>query len=473
MKRFGSTLARWTRVSARASAPADRRRRRWPSYLALALVALTLLVDLFGSFGIDDRADTATEHAAGILSGPFYGGADRVGQDNIVIVLISDESMQRFRESAWPMSYQRVGQIVDSIAVTQPKAIFLDFYFQRPQLLDEAAGEVNEAGMAFMRRRILAAGRSGIPTFVGPVGEADGLRPLRDLPQLGVVSRDPRPFAYTSHDPEGREMAAIGLYRVWAAEHPRRGGLSPVLGQTLALDWGFGASGWMSHRMPREDARRCRGGDAGERAASLTRLFTRFGAPALFKETREQIYFACPYFDTVPAEWLSTADPELRQDLRERLKGKIVLVGVDIGYLSDKVSTPLLGRVPGVVSHAMALDNLMEAGPGASRYPRQVLFGWDQGDILELVLIALGVVLILQLRRRYGLRDDEALGFRMQLLVWGLIAVLGVGIACLLWWPMFKLLGAVPVGLAALAITEDLRTIGVVGGDRSGEKSGA
>lgn len=462
----GREPARWRRWVSRHA-----RRLHWPTVAALALVILSLAIDLFGTFGLKDRGDTASEYAAGMVQGPLYGGFERIGQKEIAVVLIGERSMEAFGETYWPMSYERLGQIVANLAAYKPKAIMLDFYFERPQTPRGMNGP-DKDGLEFLARQIAKAEAAGIVVFAGPVNLSEpAFEPLREvLDQTGSVTggsrsvelsfQDGREFAYplaVEVSPgTWREMAATAIYRQWTADHAvdAQATLAALNKRSLALSWGFGMSQWAAARSP-DDVKTCDGSTTWRRFASTLVLLWRLATPALHRETEEQIYYACSYFDTVPAERLDSSDAKLEPVLKDR----IVFVGADIGHLADRVPTPLMGKVPGVTAHAMALDNLMAEGAIAVRYPEKRWLGWDNSDLIEVLLILLGVVAIHLLRIRRELKTDESLRLRDQMLIWFGVALVGMVIAALCHWPLFKLLGASLTGLVALSVAENLRSV--------------
>jgi hypothetical protein len=450
----------------RPTLPLVLRRLHWPTVAALALVILSLTIDLFGSFGLKDRGDTVSEYAAGMVQGPLYGGLNRQGQKDIAVVLVDKEAMAAFGETSWPMSYAALGQIVTNLVAYEPDAIMLDFYFEQPPV-PRGNSEPDHEGLAALARQIRKAEEAGVAVYTGPISAGqDAFAPLRavvsgrDADRIVQVSfRDGREFAYplavdkTPHP----EMAATALYRRWASKHdvrPERA-LDALEGRTLALSWGFGMSRWGAAHAPVETRRSCDGSTPWLRLTSSLHLLWRLATPKLHEETEAEIYFACHYFDTVPAGWLGAPD----QDIAAALQGRIVLVGADIGHLADRTPTPLAGKAPGVTAHAMALDNLITGGMDAVRYPADAWLGWDASDLVEIVLIVLGVGMIAAVRRRRRLAADVSLRLRDQIWIWGLVALAGVVIAAFCHWPLFKLLSASVTGLVALSVAENLRSV--------------
>ena len=89
-------------------------------------------------------------------------------------------------------------------------------------------------------------------------------------------------------------------------------------------------------------------------------------------------------------------DPK-RQDLRDKLKGRIVLVGADFAY-TDKHRTPLTvwngEEMAGVVVHAHVVAQLLDNRSVAELSP-------EAARVVALVLASVGGVLGWQFRRRH------------------------------------------------------------------------
>jgi len=100
----------------------------------------------------------------------------------------------------------------------------------------------------------------------------------------------------------------------------------------------------------------------------------------LFKDLRaerdNEVSLPCPAVTVVP---LSVLEKAPRKDWATLLEGKAVLIGAHISGIPDLVESQVHGLIPGVVLHAMALDNLLSLGSGylADRHEtlQQILAG--------------------------------------------------------------------------------------------------
>lgn len=429
-------------------------RRSAPPLAALAVFAFSFALDVFDSFGVEERSDRSIEYLGGMLGAPLYGGETRQGQKDIAVVLINMESADALGFGGWPMPYALQAEMVERIAAHRPKAIFLDFSYSRLQQNnispEDAAFELED-----FARRIARVQASGIPVIVGPVKDVPELAPLRDVQQAGVTFFAVEEFSYRLRDTQGRPMAALSLRNVWCKDRqpacpeiPRK-----LEDDLLAIEWGFGASALASAYLPEEEARLCAGATPADRRAGFLNVIQRGAFFSLYRkgDDEDPLYFRCPYFDTTYAHWLFGGSPDF--DGAKFITDRVVLVGADIPWLSDYAPTPLLGKSPGVTAHAMALDNLIQHGPRILRYPRQVWLGLDWSDILECVLVLSGLMIVIVWsgwRRDRGVQDRN-LPWTMRIFALVVPGAIGVLLSTFYFrWPMVNVLAIVAVGSVVL-----------------------
>lgn len=109
----------------------------------------------------------------------------------------------------------------------------------------------------------------------------------------------------------------------------------------------------------------------------------------------------CPYNQVVPAsafKGIGFTD----QQLADALDKRYVLIGLNLAGINDHVLSPVHGRLPGVHSHAVALDNLITyegryMGGGGFEWPWESAGGWrlnkaTRFSLASLALIALCLV---------------------------------------------------------------------------------
>lgn len=426
---------------------------------AVVAALLSFAINLFDSFKLNDHADAVSEQAAAIVTGPFYGGFERQGQKAITVVLINQETLDALDAPLWPLPYSDLADILEQIAAENPKAIFLDVHFQKAQRAQQCLDRVSckaasKAEAADFARRLNRISKT-LPLFIGPVSDDQELSSLKALKQLPVSFEDEHLFAYPLAAPLGAGVAktpAAALYAVW--KNQPVGPPSPTeLDRVLAIDWGFGMSAAMSRYAPgARPGAACQGANMWQRLASLARVTARAAFAASQKDD-DPFAERCGYTDTIPAFWMFGGASAERSAL---LKDRIVLVGADLRYLADYRPTPLFGEAPGVMAHAMALDNLIEHGDNAIRYPSPLWMGLDQSDLFKGVLLITGVALVFAVRALLRIPPHRTLDWGWRSAIWLLIGGLSVGMACALRWPMFILLGVIVTGAGAMMISDQI-----------------
>lgn len=248
------------------------------SIVGALIVIFHFLTAIFDPFRTDTYGDRQVSDFFDVVSSPLYGGWDRVAQSEILVILITPENMEtRFGGGFWPPSYDAQLAILEKIATYSPTAIFLDFYYFRPQqeagsneldlegeenLLDAFATLQAEAqGLQSVRdtvsvgsdieafanglSRIRFSEDGEIPIFIGPIGRQtlrpdilpadDGLQPLRDYARIrttrppmsvGINVDTESAFIYPSSirhqsglDPNTElDQAAFALFDVFCAD---------------------------------------------------------------------------------------------------------------------------------------------------------------------------------------------------------------------------------------------------------------
>lgn len=433
-----------------------------PTTGAVLTALLALSINAFDSFKINDRSDAVSEQAAGIITGPFYGGLRRTGQDQITVVLINAETMRLLESPHWPPPYSDTADLLQEIATAKPKAIFLDYHFDQPQLASfctdiEDCKAARKREIKDFARRLKRIPDDGVPLFIGAVGPDPGLAPLRDLPQLPVAFEEERIFGYPLSAPlvEGgpsRPAVAPTLYAVLKGQTPP----TRPDDRVMAIDWGFGMSEAMAPYAPNAGrGRACQGGDMAQRLVSFLEVTKRSAFAALYPDEDDPFDRRCSYADTIPAHWLING---ISPQAKGFLKDRIVLVGVDLRYLADFRPTPLFGQTPGVTVHAMALDNLIQTRDEPTLYPRPLAMGLTWADVMQGVLLAFGVCLVFAWRRWRRTPPERGLRWRDRLVILAIVGLTGVAASVALNWPMFILLGAMVTGAGAMLISDQIRT---------------
>lgn len=236
-------------------------------------------------------------------------------RSNVVLVLIDDESLQKY--GRWPWSRELLARLNDGLSGAGAGIIGLDILLSEPQT--EAADRALQASFERSARSVIV---DKIATF------PDGVHWIEPLPQFANA------VAAVGH-----AHAVLDPDSVCRRFPPRE----------LSLDgprWAFAIE--IARRVDAESTRRflaAHGVAEVEQSASIS-----FAAPAL-----AGIAFRRDGFETISASRvLEGADLKF-------LRGRPVLVGFGPTEIGDRLSTPLSTELPtpGVEVHAQILDNIL------------------------------------------------------------------------------------------------------------------
>jgi len=418
--------------------PVARTTRLWAPYLfAVLILFLDPILHAFGTIDFVGGKENAVDRAVGTALSPFYGGRGRPGQQDIVIVELDDA----FREQAggsWPPAYATTNALLQKVLADQPRAVFLDTYFQDPHTPGFWPDQDGARRLAATLTQHQPGGGVA-PVFIGPVLSKTfplSLLAVNTANQVGIDRSDEGDFGYPTRDNANRPMAAVALYQAWLGHAP------PPLPKDLALDWGFGGSPWTAAR--RQDLPFCFADSEAARWSRFGALLWRLAAPNL--KSREAATpghdVQCHYFDSVSAVELGD------KVVDDHLRGRIVLIGSTMTSLADRAATPLQSSVPGVTVHAMALDNLIQNGASVTHYPAQ--HDWwlriDNYDLLQFGLLTAGFIMIGVWRFAARTPAEEDLPSRARLTVWLAVLFVALLVALLCHWPLSKAVFMVLVG---------------------------
>ena len=290
----------------------------------------------------------------------------QAGQRAIAVVTIDDADLKEYGLN-WPVPLDYYQRLLDRVVKQKPKAIFLDVLF----LDDKPAREIDSLIGAACR-----ATDAGVPfylaTFAREALSSNAERRIFDArtsagapcaiavrSNVTPDSLDQSQWAYplrprTEDEVDGEvklpDSVALSIYcRLYAATCPARTEVP------LSLIWATKAAPTNVETMVVRDPQGaltpiCRGvWNWWEVLPGANLLFTLAGHPALP---------LCPYNQVIPVRAFKGQgfSPE---ELHDALGGKIVMIGADLKAIGDNAFSPVHGRLPGVLVHAMALDNLI------------------------------------------------------------------------------------------------------------------
>ena len=341
------------------------RRRGWRRNLGLSLVLFILVLALSAIPGIRDAQVRLTDSYFRLAPAPRQ-------RSPVVVVLIDDDSLQKF--GRWPWSRSLLARLTNNLSQAGAQVIGLDILLSEPQ-----SQEADAALAAALR----ASGRAVIADKIGTY--QDGPHWVEPLP------------AFVQAAAVGHGQAVLDADGVCRRFPPRE----------LALDgsrWAFAV----------EVARRV----APQRTAAFLAAngipSVDEGSVLIAQPILVPIAFRRDGFETISAATVL----EGKQLVAAR--GRPVLVGFGTAELGDRISTPLTSVVPspGVLVHAQILDSIL-AGRMLGLVPL--------GLTLLVVLLVCGLV-VWFFRRRRGwislawlpLLAACAYGAGLLVFIWGL-----------------------------------------------------
>lgn len=138
--------------------------------------------------------------------------------------------------------------------------------------------------------------------------------------------------------------------------------------------------------------------------------------------------------------------PAFADDAAKLIRGRVVMVGMHQDLSNDRYVSPIFGAIPGVFSHAIALNELFTDGAHALEPAWALPGNLDAGDLATAVFIALATLLAGwlhdKLSRIHKARKGEASwGHFGAALFYGVVCPLGLGIASIfVIWVCFHIL---------------------------------
>lgn len=443
----------------------------------MLLALLVLAIDTFDSFGLDQQADEQAARAIGVVQGPVYGLLDgRRGQKAVTVVVIDDASLYGENWSV-PLRYEQQGLLAGAIGYYDPAAIFMDFGYSRAHGDDPQT----EVRLYSEQLRYLTQGdrtRVMIGEVSGRTQEDDlMLTPLRQVQSVGTQwnSRTwlnypfqgvARAEAYSGHTPPPPPMAAVALYEAYCARQISLGnpdacvaGWRPPLDGELFVTWGFGASP-AARAFAASGDEKCFMPDDGV-WTRISRALSQAGGAAVRAAAYEQTgadttETRCVYSDVITASQLLNPRPETEPLIDSLIRDRVVLVGAAHSYTTDFHNIPHVGRVPGVMIHAMAIDNLITDQDRYTRMPPQLVFDLDAADAVEIVLTIALIMIMWRAQLMAKARDDKAASARI---LWtgagicvALIVVLTIVELTFLHWPPLNVFGVAAMAFSVVAL---------------------
>ncbi len=328
-----------------------------------------------------------------------------VGSGQVTVVLIDQDYVESQPNKSWPLSYGDQGILLRQIAKQDPAAVFVDLIYKNPHrnapapptATDAASADQEGDEPAHLLKAIPAEKEAAfyfaaLPRHGAAKGEFDELDTASFSPgldehgklkpslvkQLAVVSWS----GYGDYYPLrlGRDDAmrtpAYALYQHRCTHGPPCADHGRGYEAPMRVRWGaFVPSNFAGHI----DAGVCQYTEFREapdypdkrlRRRALAWQFLLALADRDNQATDVNSRLPCMSFAVLPASFVSDVSGSRNKTLIENaLQGKYVFVGADIPGIPDRTISPVHGQTPGVMLHAMALENLLTSG---DRYLRAV-----------------------------------------------------------------------------------------------------
>lgn len=372
----------------------------------MAMMSFFFIYKVLDPLGLESATKQTSAGLFNALTAPFYGADNANTHRHVAVVEVNDASLERFG-TAFPLSYTRHIAILNQILDAHPAAVFVDFRMMREQ-----PGETLDSFAPLLARAhsmnvplLFARGEAGdkqpsLPPILKPDQvysnglESTGSYPLvEEKDEATETSKAVNP-AWSLYETLCRNAWTARCGDIQAENFDRpmviRWGLAPDPAQSLVSNQG---DYWQSN---------C----AIWREGPCTRLTaaSRLALAYLFLHSRGSEKQFAFYPLVIGAEQLGHSSRNTLPGspaLAALLTDRAVFYGSDIRDQHDDSVVPLLGRVPGVVTHAMAFDNLVTYG---ARYfhepPELAQIGWlrlDKAELLEaLIWLMCSIALIMR-----------------------------------------------------------------------------
>lgn len=311
--------------------------------LSLSMFALALLAGL-AVLVFDARGPLVRPLENAVRDTFVRALASRTPDPRIGLVDIDEESLRRV--GPWPWPRRELAELAERLVSTWGAGLVVfDLVLPEPASGDDSVGDARLAAIA--RERLLVSAQAF--DYVA-----------RDLPvEAGVPGGASVPASSLSVPVAAATGHVAGFAALSAGSCVGNVGFSPDIdGQVRRLPL---LTDWRGERYPTLAlaALLCARDDI-DTAALIASLPIDASGQWLLRFGR-----APEAFDAVPAHAVLDAAQPAQPD--RRLRGRIVLVGSSALGLSDRVATPLSSSMAGVLVHAGALGDLLDAAESTSR----------------------------------------------------------------------------------------------------------
>ena len=397
---------------------------------ALITTSLILVVFIVDPLGIRNSAEDHYEDHILRLWSPFF--SETVSED-IVVVLIDDQYIEE--TNTYPVSYRNLARLLKTISRYEPQSMFYDI-LQHHEHSDN------------LKRWLRMLDNQKFPIFMASNTNYDTEQRLNDPESLRHKISNVTQLAAVSWSGEGRyyplsvpwndktmNTVAAAMYQDWCARDKQCDTTSiGNMDDAVIVQWSNKHASNQESFFPL-------GFDCGEHTSQFQQL-KELLVVSLTQGIQDQndvdatLRKRCPPFLTIAASKLSAPGAAGSPELKQAIKGKMVLVGYHVTGGVDLVVSPVHGTLPGVYFHAMALDNLVTLKDDYWRSPDDTgLFNLSIADMVEISVQTIVLFLVIWFRFNF-LEQQESLQFNERQKLWGafvpmiiIIAVIAISVA--------------------------------------------
>ncbi|MBP3124767.1 CHASE2 domain-containing protein [Thalassospira sp. ER-Se-21-Dark] len=394
----------------------------------LILIAI-MFVD---PFGFSNSTDERSKDVFYQVTSPFYPDTAR---DNIAVILIDDASLDtEFFD--WPPSFDQYDTLLSSVATYAPKAVFFDLLFLDPRGQEddlEFFADNIRAIRDFKDTPVFAMGAASIHAGTDECFSES----ISVLPQIGDAVTDLPFFRFSGYGNDypmytmcnGRTLLSPAAELLKAVCSLDSNGseldgpcpdatlsnvqqITKTIPEAISIRWGEATAPINQRLYPASfDGE---GSDCVPPSDKFIEKLLRSASyfiGAFSERLRPDISKNCIYhphmsaFDLIvraqQASHVATADKAeqanaSRKILEDFLNNKVVLIGLDVAGVRDTVISPVQGTIPGVMAHAMALDNALVLGSDMQHAAPVLFWEADGTDAIEIA----GLLVLTLLRWR-------------------------------------------------------------------------
>lgn len=320
--------------------------------------------------GIGDKGDAILQNAIyGVLAPTYPSGIPSSSnpssaQDDVLVVLLTEDSIRNLYDDGliqaneWPIEYSDHANIISRLMKYEARSVFVDVYFKRKRSTDDTAER-------FINSLHHAQNRSGTKLWFAGGYKDEDLSPwqeeLKDNFGLTLNGWEGYGGAYPLYD-DAQSSAAMDMYKEACLEEDSYQNCNNTFSSTMIDDgvslpavsvrWGARPAAAIFPEYTSEECNTFNWFDFVKQSPSM-----------LFSEIES---VGCPYSKVLYADDLVHIDKfgtEVEKArLSEAIKDKSILYGMYLEGLHDTVTSPVHGKLPGVMLHAMVLDNLITYG---------------------------------------------------------------------------------------------------------------